>query len=291
MSAGERCALPGSAIPAAVLALGLAGALVPGMPALAEAPVLGYRVIASYPHDPSAFTQGLAYVDGQLFEGTGNYGESFLRRVELETGLVQQEARLPRRLFGEGIAVWNGRIAQLTWREGVGLVYDQGSLRRLETFPISGEGWGLTHDDRHWIMSNGSAELAFLDPDTWEVRRRLQVRDGDRPVRHLNELEYVGGEVWANIWHQDSIVRIDPGSGAVIGYVDLGELYPDPAERRREAVLNGIAYDADGGRLFVTGKYWPRLFEIQVIPKPPASAEGPGQAGPRLGWRQIFATD
>lgn len=231
-----------------------------------SAPVFGYRVVASFPHDPHAFTQGLVSVDGQVFEGTGHYGESSLRRVDLATGRVEQEIRLPSHLFGEGLTVWQDRLVQLTWREGLGLIYDRDSLTLMETFTYSGEGWGLTHDGRHWIMSDGSSELRFLDPDTHRVVHRLSVRDGVRAIDNLNELEWVEGEIWANIWHSDRIVRIDPVSGRVAGWIDLGGLCPATERPHREAVLNGIAYDAKTRRLFVTGKDWPRLYEIEITP-------------------------
>lgn len=229
-------------------------------------PVDGYRVLASYPHDPEAFTQGLAYADGQLFESLGNYGKSALRRVDLTTGRVAQETRLAPHLFGEGLAHWQGTLVQLTWRERLGLVYDLRRLTLQDTFAYAGEGWGLTHDATHWIMSDGSATLHFLDPRSRHVAHRITVRDGTLPVRLLNELEFVDGEIWANIWQQEVLVRIAPDTGAVTGYLDLDGLYPVAAGRPREAVLNGIAHDAATGRIFVTGKYWPRLYCIESVP-------------------------
>ncbi|MGQ9658505.1 MAG: glutaminyl-peptide cyclotransferase [Thermochromatium sp.] len=235
--------------------------------ALADsAPVLGYRVVASYPHDANAFTQGLVFIDGRLYESTGHYGHSTLRRVDLATGRVEQEVRLAADLFGEGLMYWRGRLVQLTWRQQLGIVYDAKTFKRLDTFHYSGEGWGLTHDGHHWIMSDGTDELRFLDPETRQVERRLRVRDGERPVTRLNELEYIDGTLWANIWRQDRIALIVPETGQVVAYVDLGGLYP-PAERpNAEAILNGIAYDATVGRLFITGKYWPHLYEILIDP-------------------------
>ena len=227
-------------------------------------PVFGYRVVASFPHDPHAFTQGLIYVDGQLFEGTGNYSQSSLRRADLATGRIEQEKRLPPHLFGEGVTLWQDRLIQLTWREELGLIYDRDSLALVDTFEYSGEGWGLAHDGHHWIMSDGTDELRFLDPDTHRVVRRLPVRDGARAIDNLNELEWVEGEIWANIWHSDRIARIDPATGRVTGWIDLSELYPTAERPHREAVLNGIAYDAKTRRLFVTGKDWPRLYEIEI---------------------------
>jgi glutaminyl-peptide cyclotransferase len=232
---------------------------------LAEsAPVVGYRVVASYPHDPSAFTQGLIFIDGKLYESTGNYGRSSLRRVDLETGRVEQEIRLAPNLFGEGLMDWRGRLVQLTWREQLGIIYDAKTFEQLETFQYQGEGWGLTHDERHWIMSDGTDELRFLDPETRAVTRRLPVRNGTRPMHRLNELEYIDGEIWANVWRSDHLVRIAPDSGQVTAVIDLTTLYPADERVSPEAVLNGIAHDTATNRLFVTGKYWPRLCEIQV---------------------------
>lgn len=229
-----------------------------------SAPVLGYRVVASYPHDPTAFTQGLIFIDGKLYESTGHYGRSTLRRVDLETGRVEQEIRLASNLFGEGLMDWRGCLVQLTWRERLGIIYDSKTFEQLEIFQYQGEGWGLTHDERRWIMSDGTDELRFIDPETRAVTRRLPVRDGLRPVRWLNELEYIDGAIWANVWRSDQIVRISPISGAVTAVLDLTTLYPADERLSPEAVLNGIAHDAATGRLFVTGKYWPRLYAIQI---------------------------
>ncbi|MBK1656045.1 glutamine cyclotransferase [Allochromatium vinosum] len=229
-----------------------------------SAPVLGYRLVASYPHDPSAFTQGLIVIDGKLYEGTGQYGRSALRRVDLETGRVEHEIRLSPKLFGEGIMYWRGRLVQLTWRERLGLVYDAETFETLDAFGYTGEGWGLTHDGRRWIMSDGTDELRFLDPETRRVVQRLRVRDGAHPVRWLNELEYIDGAIWANVWRTDQLVRIAPDSGQVTAVVDLTTLYPSSERVEPEAVMNGIAHDAATGRLFVTGKHWPRLYEIVI---------------------------
>lgn len=229
-----------------------------------SAPVLGYRVVASYPHDPNAFTQGLIFIDGKLYESAGHYGRSTLRRVDLETGRVEQEIRLASDLFGEGLTDWHGRLVQLTWRERLGIIYDAKTFERLETFQYQGEGWGLTHDGQHWIMSDGTDELRFIDPETRRVVRRLKVRDGRQPMHQLNELEYIDGEIWANVWRSDRIMRISPESGTVTAVLDLTTLYPAGERVSPEAVMNGIAHDAATGRLFVTGKDWPRLYEIQV---------------------------
>lgn len=247
------------------------------------APVLGYRIVASYPHDPSAFTQGLIFIDGTLYEGTGQYGRSALRRVDLATGRVEHEIRLAPNLFGEGITYWRGRLVQLTWREQLGLIHDANTLERLEIFHYPGEGWGLTHDGRHWIMSDGSDTLRFLDPATRHVVRRLRVHNATHPVRWLNELEYIDGAIWANVWRSDQLVRIDPGTGRVTAMVDLTALYPVSERTGPEAVLNGIAHDAATDRLFVTGKYWPRLYALAL--QEPISAHSLGDGGRRLANR------
>ncbi len=225
------------------------------------APVSGYRVVASYPHDPQAFTQGLVFHAGYLYESTGR--DSDLRQVRLETGEIIHRIELENEYFGEGLALWRDRLVQLTWRAGIGFVYDRRSLERRDRFSYPGEGWGLTHDGTHLIMSDGSATLRFLDPATFELQRTVEVTDGRVPVEALNELEFVRGEVYANVYRSDRIARIAPQSGRVVGWIDLEGL----SRRQGQAgVLNGIAYDAGADRLFVTGKYWPRLFEIEPVP-------------------------
>ena len=223
------------------------------------------EVVAAFPHDASAFTQGLVVHEGRLFEGTGQYGQSSLREVSLETGAVERMAPLNRAFFGEGITVMGDNVYQLTWRNGIGAVYDLESFEVTGTFRYDGEGWGLTHDGELLIMSDGSATLRFMDPEDFSVVRELEVRGPDGPVERLNELEFVRGEVWANVWYEDVIVRIDPASGAVVGTIDVSGLYP-AALRGPEQVANGIAFDASSGRIFVTGKNWPRLFEIRLSP-------------------------
>ena len=228
----------------------------------------GYKVVASYPHDIAAFTEGLEWHDGTLYESTGLNKHSNVRVVALETGAVARQHDIEARYFGEGITLFGGALYQLTWREHTGFVYDGATFAPLRTWTYPTEGWGLTHDDSHLIMSDGSATLRFLDPQTLAVVRAVSVTDGGVPVASLNELEYVKGEVLANIWQSDRIARIDPLTGWVTGWIDLSGLLSD-AERagRPVDVLNGIAYDAVAGRLFVTGKFWPKVYEIALVPR------------------------
>ena len=237
-------------------------------PAEAKVPEYGYRVVHVYPHDPGAFTEGLFYQDGFLYESTGLEGHSFIRKERLETGEVVQSRTVPAQYFGEGIIDWKGRLVELTWRSQVGFVYDLRTFSPVGDFHYPGEGWALTRDDHRLIMSDGTPELRFLNPDTLKEIGRLTVTDEGRPVANLNELEYVKGEVYANIWQTDRIARIDPNTGHVVGWIDLTGLLPD-ADRMAAPVdvLNGIAYDAAHDRLFVTGKLWPKLFEITLVPK------------------------
>ncbi|MDQ3486442.1 MAG: glutaminyl-peptide cyclotransferase [Acidobacteriota bacterium] len=227
------------------------------------APVSGYQVVRVYPHDREAFTQGLVFADGVLYEGTGLNGQSSIRKVKLENGAVLQLQKLEERYFGEGIALVGDSIVQLTWQGGVGFVYDRATFQRARTFTYTGEGWGLAYDGTRLIMSDGTAFLRFLDPKTLKETGRVQVTDGGRPVQQLNELEVVKGEVYANVWQSDRIARIDPKSGQVRGWIDLKGIL-DPKDAAGVDVMNGIAYDAAGDRLFVTGKLWPKLFEIRV---------------------------
>ncbi len=227
--------------------------------------VYGYEIVNTYPHDPGAFCQGLVIVDGYLYEGTGQRGRSTLRKVELETGKVLQQVSLDRRFFGEGITIWDERIYQLTWQAGLGIVYDKESFKEVGRFRVRGEGWGLTHDGTHLILSNGTQTLQFIDPKTFRVVRRLNVRDGRNWVRDLNELEYAGGVILANVWGSDRIAWISPKTGNVTAWIDLRGLKPAEIRHNSEAVLNGIAYDPESKRLFVTGKHWPKLFEIRIV--------------------------
>ncbi len=226
----------------------------------------GYRVVAQYPHDPTSFTQGLLFYKGHLIEGTGQHGESRLLRVNLQTGQALAEVPLPSQYFGEGVALANGELFQLTWKNRVGFVYDPDTFQLKRTVRYAGEGWGLTFDGQFLVMSDGSATLRFLDPQTFQVTRRVIVREGNQQVKALNELEYVNGEIWANIWYGEQIARINPRDGRVLGWIDLRGLKPSSLAANRDAVYNGIAYDPDSNRLFVTGKNWPVLYEIQVVP-------------------------
>lgn len=231
-----------------------------------SAPLWGYRVVEAFPHDPAAFTQGLIYLDGRLYEGTGKNGTSWLRLVDLETGEVRQQIDLAEEYFGEGIAIFDDRIYQLTWVSEVAFVYERETFEKVGTFAYDGEGWGLTKDDTHLIMSNGSNRIVFRDPETFRIVREIQVSDGYLPVSLLNELEWIEGEIWANVLRTDWIVRIDPDSGNVVGWINLTGLLDRDGGNGEFGVLNGIAYDAETGRVFVTGKYWPTLFEIELVP-------------------------
>ncbi len=224
-----------------------------------------YRVVNTYPHDRNAFTQGLAFENGALYEGTGLQGHSTLRRVELVSGDVLQKHKLPDQLFGEGVTIFGERIFQLTWESGVGFVYDRSSFELLEEFRYPTEGWGITHDRKHLIMSDGTSILRFWDPGTFEEIGRIEVYGEDGPVTRLNELECVQGEIYANVWQTDHIARIAPDTGEVIGWIDLAGILSPEDHSEPVDVLNGIAYDADTDRLFVTGKLWPQLFEIELL--------------------------
>lgn len=227
----------------------------------------GYRVVHVYPHDGAAFTQGLEFRGGFLYEGTGLRGQSTLRKEKLETGETLEEVQVPSQFFGEGITVINEHILQLTWQAHMGFVYDQSTFHKLRTFSYAGEGWGLSNDGRTIYMTDGSAQIRCIDPATLTEKRRITVHDGSAPVTELNELECVRGEIYSNVWHSWRIARISPSDGAVLGWIDLSGIISPDELHSPEAVLNGIAYDAMGDRLFVTGKLWPKLFEIELIPK------------------------
>jgi len=224
-----------------------------------------YQVVNTYPHDPTAFTQGLVFEDGRLYESTGIEGRSSLREVELESGKVLRQVDLPPECFGEGITILDDRIYQLTWKNEIGFIYDRKDFHSRGPFGYTGEGWGLTNDGRYLILSDGSATLKFLDPKTFHVVRKVHVTEGERAVTDLNELEYIDGEIFANVWHVDRIARIDPESGRLTAWIDMKGLLPG-GWPHAEAVLNGIAYDRKDRRLFVTGKEWPKLFQVRIVP-------------------------
>ena len=227
-------------------------------------PVYTYEIVNRYPHDRDVFTQGLVFENGVIYEGTGRYGGSSLRKVELETGKVRQIYELPDQYFGEGITVFGDTIIQLTWKSGVGFIYDKNSFELLRDFAYDTEGWGITHDGECLIMSDGTSALRFLNPETFEITRRIDVNDNGVPVDRLNELEYINGRIYANVWQTDNIAIIEPGSGQVSGWIDLSGLLPPQSYSTPVDVLNGIAYDTANERLFVTGKLWPWLFEIRI---------------------------
>lgn len=229
------------------------------------APVHGFKVVATFPHDPGAFTQGLVFADGQLFESTGLQGESSLRRVEIATGRVLQEIKVPERYFAEGLALVGDELLQLTWQHRLGFVYDRKSFAQKRTFPYKTEGWGLAYDgSSRLVMSDGSDTLTFLDPKTLALARTLVVRDAGTPVGRLNELEWIEGEIWANVWTTNRLARISPATGEVASWVDLESLWPQAQRTPPADVLNGIAYDKATRRIFVTGKKWPRLYQIAI---------------------------
>lgn len=227
--------------------------------------VEGYRVLHAYPHDSQAFTQGLVYLDGHLFESTGLYGQSTLREDDLETGRVIREVSVPSQYFAEGLTNWGSTLIQLTWKAHVAFVYDRSTFRLIKTFHYPWEGWGLTQDGKHLILSDGSDTIHFLDPETFKEVRSIKVTANGHPVNQLNELEYIHGEIYANVWMTSKIARISPQTGKVIAWIKLDGLLPSIEVRGHDAVLNGIAYDGTHNRLFVTGKLWPRLYQIQVV--------------------------
>ena len=236
---------------------------------------LQYRIVNIYPHDSDAFTEGLVFDHGFLFESTGLHGKSTIRKVELDTGKVLKIYSLPDRFFGEGLVQWEGTLIQLTYRSGTAFVYDKETFAKQKELTYSGEGWGITGDGTSLIMSDGSSTLRFMNPGTFIEERRIEVRDHETPVTYLNELEYVNGEVLANIWREDLIARISPETGEVLGWIDLRGLRDELSVVQRVDVLNGIAYDDEHNRLFVTGKLWPKLFEIELIP--PDARERPAE--------------
>jgi glutaminyl-peptide cyclotransferase len=229
-------------------------------------PVFRVRVVKAFPHDPKAFTQGLEYYGGYFYESTGLKGKSSLRKVEIATGRVLQSVSLPADYFGEGLTICHGKIYQLTWLSKTGFIYDLQTFRKTGEFHYESEGWGLTHDAHSLILSDGTNQVQFLDPATFQVQRRLEVYAGGQAVANLNELEYINGQIYANIWHSTRIARIDPNTGQVLAWLDLAQI-STKEQREPEGVLNGIAYDGEGRRLFVTGKDWPELLQIEVEEK------------------------
>jgi glutaminyl-peptide cyclotransferase len=245
------------------IAIGLLGC---ALTAIAQTPQYGYEVVHVYPHDPNSFTEGLEYRAGFLYESTGLKGRSWLRKEKVETGQVLQQIDLDSQYFGEGITILNGKITQLTYQTEIGFVYDQPSFRVQRTFHYQGEGWALTNDGQNIYMDDGTAQIRIWDPVTLQEKRRITVHDHGQPVTNVNELEWVRGEIYANIWQKDVIARISPVDGRVLGWIDLTGILPAADRTGQEDVLNGIAYDVLGNRLFVTGKLWPKLFEIKVVP-------------------------
>ena len=254
--------MPRPRIDAAVLVCAL---FCTALAAHAEVPVYSFDIVHAYPHDTSAFTEGLFYWKGFLYESTGLEGHSSIRKVRLETGEVVQKLDIPAQYFGEGIVNWRGHLVSLTWKSQLGFVFDLASFKLLREFHYAGEGWALTHDDHRIIMSDGTPELRFMDPDSLKETGRLKVTLNGKPVRNVNELEWIKGEIYANVWETNWILRIDPLNGRVVGLIDLtGLLQSSEIVPGQTDVLNGIAYDAKGDRLFVTGKNWPKLFEIRL---------------------------
>ena len=264
-SAYKRCLITALISCFVVLSVSTSPALSPHAD---EPPVtIPYKITKAYPHAPGSFTQGLVYEKGFLFEGTGQYGLSSLRKIKFETGEILKETKLPKNLFGEGITIYKDKIIQLTWLSRTGFVYDKNSFRLLDSFryPVPIEGWGLTTDGSHLIMSDGSDRLYFLDPETYDIKRQLDVYDHRGPIRNINELECVGGAIYANVWQKDYIARISTRTGRVTGWINLKGILSQEDRSKPVDILNGIAYDAKNDRLFVTGKLWPKLFEIKLL--------------------------
>lgn len=224
----------------------------------------GYEIVNIWPHDPSAFTQGLVFLDGKMIESTGQVGRSSLRNVEIQTGRILKKIDVPPPYFAEGITLLNNKIYQLTWEQQLGFIYDAQSFEKLGEFKYDGEGWGLTTDGRSLILSDGSNRIRFIDPDSFQVTKTIAVMDAKVPVRDLNELEFVNGEIYANIWHDDRIAVVNPQTGRVKAWINLAGLLQPGDVQDPEAVLNGIAYDQSTERFFVTGKLWPKLFELKI---------------------------
>lgn len=227
-------------------------------------PMYSYNIIKTYSHDARAFTEGLVYEDGVLYESTGKYNESTLRKVDLETGEILKLHKLSDNYFGEGIAIYDNKIFQLTWKTNVGFIYDKDTFSLINKFYYNTEGWGLTHNDEHLIMSDGTDEINFLNPKNFKKVYSVKVHDEFKPITRLNELEFIQGEIYANVWRTDKIARICPHSGKITGWIDLKGLL-SPKEYKNAGTLNGITYDKQNNRIFVTGKMWPKIFEIKLI--------------------------
>lgn len=233
-----------------------------------KAPVLQIRVVKSFPHDPNAFTQGLEIEGGKLYESTGREGFSSVRHVDLESGEVTLKLDLPDDFFGEGLTIMGDQIYQITYKNRICFVYEKGTLKKVKQFNYTGEGWGLANDGKHLLMTDKTSTISIRDPETFQVVRKLRVKDGRKSISELNELEYFDGHIWANIWRQDKIAKINPETGAVVAWLDCSKVYPAKnRDNPQEDVLNGIAHDADSGRLFITGKMWPTLYEIEILDK------------------------
>ncbi len=228
-------------------------------------PVWKAKVVATYPHDHQAYTQGLVIEKGQMFEGTGRYGDSTLREVDYKTGSVLRSLSLDKQYFGEGITILDGTIYQLTWKNNYCFTYDLKTFQYKEYFQYLFEGWGLTNNGKELIISDGSSDIRFLDPRSFKENRKISVKDGIVRIKNLNELEYIDGEIWANVWYEDRIARISPETGKLKGWIDLSSIYPASQRKDRDQVLNGIAQDPDTKKIYVTGKNWPKLFEIEIV--------------------------
>jgi glutamine cyclotransferase len=257
------------------VSLALVACLLSADCAAATAPTMGYKIVARYPHSTDSYTEGFLYLDGLFYEGTGIAGHSALLAIDPQTGKPVQKRELAPQYFGEGIVDWGPNIYQWTWKSQICFVYDRFSLRPLKQLTYTGEGWGMTRTARELITSDGTATLRFRAPDTFKETRHILVKDGSKVIDELNELEFIKGEIYANVWHSDVIARINPRDGHVIAWIDLTGLLPPDQKINEESVLNGIAYDAKRDRLFVTGKQWPTVFEIKVVPRAAASSSRP----------------
>jgi glutamine cyclotransferase len=233
-------------------------------PTIQNIPVYKCKIINNYPHDQNAFTQGLVFENNHLYEGTGLYGHSSLRKIQLETGTILQVRNLSDQYFGEGITIYQNKIMQLTWKNNIGFVYDKDDFHKIQEFHYPSDGWGITHDGEHLILSDGTSTLHFIDPETFEEVHQIQVFSNEGPVKNLNELEYVKGEIYANVWQTNLIALISPTTGQVTGWIDVTELQ-NIENNNPNSIPNGIAYDHENDRLFVTGKLWSKIFEIELV--------------------------